>query len=190
VIKPCIGNGSRGIRILDKNVDKFDMLFNHKPNAIFSTLREVLSSIGDKRIPKILVSEYLPGDELTIDTIVNDGSIVDFIIRTRTSINNGISTSGSFIYNKEIYEYIKKIISIIPGLSGPIGFQVKKSAKNKFLLLESNPRLQGTSVAALGLGVNLPLRAVKQVLGIKLKKISKHSGVSFARYYKETFYDS
>jgi len=149
VIKPCIGNGSRGIRILDKNADRFDMLFNHKPNSIFSTLNEVLSTMGDKKIPKILVSEYLPGDEFTVDTIVNNGSIVDFLIRTRTSINNGISTSGSFIDNKEIYEYIKKIISIIPGLSGPIGFQVKRSKKNKFLLLESNPRLQGTSVAAL-----------------------------------------
>ena len=190
VINPCIGNGSRGIRILDKNADRFDMLFNHKPNSIFSTLNEVLSTMGDKKIPKILVSEYLPGDEFTVDTIVNNGSIVDFLIRTRTSINNGISTSGSFIDNKEIYEYIKKIISIIPGLSGPIGFQVKRSKKNKFLLLESNPRLQGTSVAALGLDVNLPLRAVKQILGIKLKKISKHSGVSFVRYYKETFYDS
>ena len=50
--------------------------------------------------------------------------------------------------------------------------------------------MQGTSVAALGLNVNLPLRAVNQALGIKLEKISKHSGVSFARYYQEAFYDS
>ena len=138
----------------------------------------------------ILVSEYLPGDEFTIDTIVNDNCIIDCLIRTRTKINNGISTAGSFIDNDEIYDYIKKIVSKIPGLYGPIGFQVKKSVENKFLLLESNPRLQGTSVAALGLNVNLPLRAVNQVLGIKSEKISKHSGVSFARYYQEAFYDS
>lgn len=190
VIKPCIGNGSRGIRILDKKADRFDLLFNHKPNSIFSTLDEVLNSIGDKNIPNILVSEYLPGDEFTIDTIVHNSRIIDCLIRTRTIINNGISTAGSFVENDEIYEYIKKIVSIIPGLYGPIGFQIKKSVENKFLLLESNPRLQGTSVAALGLNVNLPLRAVNQALGIKLEKISKHSGVSFARYYQEAFYDS
>jgi carbamoyl-phosphate synthase large subunit len=190
VIKPCLANGSRGVRILNKNADRFDILFNQKPNSVFSTLNEVLNSIGDNEIPKMLVSEYLPGEELTIDTIVNNGSLVDCLIRTRTTINNGISTAGSFINNKEIYKYVSKIISIIPGLSGPIGFQVKKSSKNKFLLLESNPRLQGTSVAALGLNVNLPLRAVKQALGIKLEKISRHSGVSFVRYYQEAFYDS
>ena len=39
VIKPCIGNGSRGVRILDGNADRFDLLFNKKPTSIFSTLR-------------------------------------------------------------------------------------------------------------------------------------------------------
>ena len=58
VIKPCIGNGSRGIRILDKNADRFDMLFNHKPNSIFSTLNEVLSTMGDKKIPKIFLIKF------------------------------------------------------------------------------------------------------------------------------------
>ncbi len=190
VIKPCIGNGSRGIRILDKKIDRLDILFNHKPNSIFSSLKEILEIIDDKQIPKILVSEYLPGEEFTIDTIVSNGLLLDCLIRTRTRINNGISIAGSFINNDEIYEYIKRIISIIPGLSGPIGFQVKKSLSHKFLLLESNPRLQGTSVAALGLKVNLPLRVINHALGLKIKKIKKHSGVSFTRYYQESFYDS
>ena len=190
IIKPCIGNGSRGIRVLDGTVDRFDLLFNEKPNSIFSTLDEVLTSIGDKKIPRIVVSEYLPGVELTIDTIVNNGALLDCLIRTRTSIINGISTAGSFIDNKEIYEYVDKIVSSIPGLEGPIGFQVKKSAKGKYLLLESNPRIQGTSVAALGLGVNLPLRAVNQALGVTLERLPRHSGISFTRYYQEAFYDS
>jgi carbamoyl-phosphate synthase large subunit len=190
VIKPCVGNGSRGIRVLDGTADRFNLLFNQKPSSIFSTLEEVITSIGDKKIPRMVVSEYLPGDELTIDTIVNNGRLVDCLIRTRASMNNGISTAGKFVDNKEIYEYVKSIVSSIPMLNGPIGFQVKKSAKGRYLLLESNPRIQGTSVAALGLGVNLPLRAVNQELGITLKKLPRYSGVSFVRYYQEAFYDS
>lgn len=190
VIKPCIGNGSRGIRVLDGTADRFDLLFNQKPTSIFSTLEEVMTSIGDKEIPEIVVSEYLPGAELTIDTIVKNGALMDCLIRTRASIRSGISTSGKFIENKEVYEYVNKIISVIPGLNGPVGFQVKKSAKGKYLLLESNPRIQGTSVAALGLGINLPLRAVNQALGIALEKLSRNSGISFVRYYQEAFYDS
>ena len=83
VIKPCIGNGSRGVRVLDGNADRYDMLFNQKPNSIFSTLEEVITSIGDKKIPPIVVSEYLPGTELTIDTIVDNGTLLDCLIRTR-----------------------------------------------------------------------------------------------------------
>lgn len=190
VIKPCIGNGSRGVRILDGSADRFDFLFNQKPTSIFSTLEEVISIIGENEIPPIVVSEYLPGTELTIDTIVQDGNLLDILIRTRASINNGISTSGNFINDKEAINYINKIVSIIPGLKGPIGFQIKRSIAGKYLLLETNPRLQGTSVAALGLGINLPLRAVDHALGINLKKISKNSGISFVRYYQEAFYDS
>jgi carbamoyl-phosphate synthase large subunit len=190
VVKPCIGNGSRGMRVLDGTADRFDLLFNQKPSSIFTTLEEVITSIGDKKIPRIVVSEYLPGDELTIDTIVNNGELVDCLIRKRTRINNGISTAGNFVDNKEIYEYVEKIVSSIPMLDGPIGFQVKKSAKGKYLLLESNPRIQGTSVAALGLGVNLPQRAVNQALGITLEKLPRYSGISFVRYYQEAFYDS
>lgn len=189
VIKPCIGNGSRGVRILDNRANRFDILFNQKPNSIYSTFDEIINLIGKNKMPDILVTEYLPGEELTIDTIVHNGSILDCLIRTRTSINNGISTAGCFIENQEVFNYIKKIISVTPGLSGPIGFQVKKSSFDEFLLLESNPRLQGTSVAALGLNVNLPLRAINLALGKKSKKITKSSGICFTRYYQEAFYD-
>ena len=71
-----------------------------------------------------------------------------------------------------------------------MGFQIKKSALGKYLLLESNPRIQGTSVAALGLGINLPGRIIDQALGLNLKKVKKISGISFVRYYQEAFYDS
>ena len=150
----------------------------------------MITSIGKKKIPQILVSEYLPGTELTIDTIVEDGVLLDCLIRTRTTINSGISTSGNFINDKKVINYINKIVSSIPGLKGPIGFQIKKSAVGKYLLLESNPRIQGTSAAALGLGINLPVRAVDQALGLNLKKVKKISGISFIRYYQEAFYDS
>ena len=55
-----------------------------------------MESIGPKN-SYLLVSEYLPGPELTIDTIVNNGSVVDCLIRTRSKKNNGISVAGSFI---------------------------------------------------------------------------------------------
>ena len=103
-------------------------------------------------------------------------------------MNSGISTGGSFIESEEISEYISQIARNLPGLRGPIGFQFKQSKEGKYSLLESNPRLQGTSVASLGLGYNF----VEQALNISLNKNvdlpNKRTGIGFRRYYDEIFY--
>ena len=189
VIKPAIGNGSRGIRILDESCNRYDLLFNHKPSSLYSNLNDVVSAIGRQDIPKMVVSEFLPGPELTIDTIVDNGVMMQCLIRTRDSMNNGISTSGRFINDVAITDYIESIVNSLPNLRGPIGFQVKESTNGDYLLLESNPRIQGTSVAALGLGINLPAKAVNLELGFEINDTCPNSGVGFSRFYSEVFYD-
>jgi carbamoyl-phosphate synthase large subunit len=190
VIKPSVGNGSRGIRILDPNVNSYDLLFNRKPNSIYSSLDAVIESIGNNQIPEMVVSEYLPGDELTIDTVINSGKIVEFMIRTRLSMRSGISIAGRFIDNQEVKEYISKIIYSldISTFRGNVGFQVKQSESGKYLLLESNPRIQGTSVSAMGCGVNLPSIAVYSALGQNFK-YRKKKNIYFSRYYEEVFHE-
>lgn len=191
VIKPSIGNGSRGIRILDHSINRYDLLFNHKPNSIYSSLDFVLKAIGDNKIPEMVVSEYLPGHELTIDTVIYSGKIVEFMIRTREQMRSGISISGTFIENNEVKKYITQIVNSldISSFRGNIGFQVKQSESKQFLLLESNPRIQGTSVSAIGCGVNLPLIAVNAALE-KSSEYTKKNNIYFSRYYNEVFHEA
>lgn len=189
VMKPCVGNGSRGIRIMDTKHDRFDMLFKHKPDSLFTTLEEVNKIIFQRQMPCVLLSEYLPGDEVTIDTIIGNGTVQDLLIRTRETTNNGISTSGRFIESKEISNYVNTIVNSLPGLFGPVGFQLRKNIDGDYRILESNPRIQGTSIAAMGLGVNLPLRAVYAGVGEQYPVSSRKSGIGFVRYYKEIFYE-
>jgi carbamoyl-phosphate synthase large subunit len=190
VIKPSIGNGSRGTRVLDPNVNGYDLLFNHKPNSIYSSLDTIIESIGSNQIPEMVVSEFLPGNELTIDTVINSGKIVEFMIRTRVLMRSGISVAGRFIDNAEVKEYISNIIYSldISTFRGNVGFQVKQSELGEYLLLESNPRIQGTSVSAIGCGVNLPSIAVSNALGQNLK-YTKKKNIYFSRYYEEVFCD-
>ena len=58
-----------------------------------------------------------------------------------------------------------------------------------FLLLEINPRVQGTISAALGAGVNLPVLAVKQELGMPISQneLLVNWGTKFVRYWEELF---
>lgn len=190
VMKPRISNGSRGVRIIDNKIDRYDLLFNKKPNSIYITLEELISVIKDKPIPPIIISEYLPGKEITIDAILNNDKTEEIIIRTREKMRSGISVKGNFIENKYIEDYIRNILSTFKGLDGPIGFQLKESNLEKFLLLECNPRLQGSSVSAMGIGINIPVRVLKNKLNILQEKISRKKDVSFTKYYTEIFYES
>ena len=190
VIKPCSSNGSRGVRIIDSEFDSLDSWLNKKPSNLSISIENFKKIIANQKIPKLLLSEYLPGKEVTVDTIVNKGKVIDCIIRERSSMNNGISTSGKFVEDENIYEYVKKIISTLPGLFGPIGFQLKQDINGEYKLLESNPRLQGTSSAAIGLGLNLPDKCLDLLNGKNLLKHQFKSGISFSRYYQEIFYES
>lgn len=190
VVKPSIGNGSRGIRILDKCYDEYDLLFNQKPSSLYSSLEYILNAIQNKDIPEMVVSEYLPGDELTIDTVISNGNVQEILIRSRDTMRSGISTSGKFIKDETVENYIFDIINSFPknSLEGNIGFQVKRNINEQYLLLESNPRIQGTSVASLGCGVNLPLLSVCNSLGLDYN-YTKKDGVAFCRFYDEVFYE-
>ncbi|HVF80449.1 MAG TPA: ATP-grasp domain-containing protein [Flavisolibacter sp.] len=187
-IKPTISNGSRGVRILQQSIDEFDLLFSQKPNNLYSSLEKIMKILEGRAFPELLVSEYLPGIEYTIDTLVYKGVPKLILPRSRTKMNSGISVQGTFIKNDEIIGYCEQIICTLH-LSGPIGLQVKKGEDGVFKLLEINPRIQGTSVAALGVGINLPALAVKQEFEpVDIVESAIKWGTSFVRYYEELFY--
>lgn len=186
-IKPSISNGSRGVRIIDNSVNEFDLLFNHKPNSLYMTFEKLKEILKDKDFPELLISEVLPGEEYTIDTIVSKGKAKIVLPRKRSKMNGGISVAGSFEKNNEIIKYCEEIISSLD-LDGPIGLQVKGSTKGDFKILEINPRIQGTSIAALGTGVNLPLLSVYNAIGEDINMPNVNWDVNFVRYYNEVFY--
>ena len=189
VFKPSISNGSRGVRIVDSKINKLDLLLNHKPNSLYMTYDELCYIFSDVKFPELLVMEYLPGEEYTIDTLNYNGITELIIPRLRTRTSGGISVEGKFIKNEEIINYSEKVLSTM-SLHGPIGLQVKKAFDGSFKILEINPRIQGTSVAALGVGVNLALMAINQEIGIKSScdKDSIAWGTHFVRYWQEIFY--
>ena len=135
------------------------------------------------------MSEYLPGEEYSVDCLAQEGRARLVVPRLRTRMINGISVKGTFVQDDAIIAYCRRIIEAI-GLHGNIGIQVKKTATGEPLLLEINPRVQGTIVAALGAGVNLPLLAIKQELGMRIEQheLGVAWGTRFSRYWTEVFY--
>lgn len=187
--KPSVSNGSRGFRIIKEDINEADLLFNHKPNTVYTNLNDVIRILSTNDFPELLVSEYLPGDEFSVDCLTHHGKSILIIPRLRKKMINGISVEGEFIKNDEIIEYCSKIVTELK-LHGNIGIQVKASSAGKFMILEINPRVQGSIVTCLGAGVNLPLLAIKQELGLSSNKaeLQVKWGTKFSKYWKSIYY--
>jgi len=187
--KPSVSNGSRGVRIVSDSLDEHHQLFNEKPYNLHITYAHALHILSGKPFPELLVSEYLPGEEYSVDCVADKGQTIIAVPRSRKKMINGISVQGSFVKDDVIIEQCRQIISIL-GLHGNIGIQLKRSVEGEPLLLEINPRVQGTIVSALGAGINLPLLAVKMELGEKILPgdLDVKWGTSFSRYWTEVYY--
>ena len=57
-----------------------------------------------------MLTEYLPGEELTVDCILKENILKKIIIRKRDQMRAGISTKGRFINDQDIYDYTSKIL--------------------------------------------------------------------------------
>jgi carbamoyl-phosphate synthase large subunit len=187
--KPSVSNGSRGFRIISNNIDEHDLLFKEKPNSTYISFEDAVRILSSKPFPELLVSEYLPGEEYSVDCLAKNGEAILVVPRLRKKMINGISVEGEFIKEESIIQYCKQIIHELQ-LHGNIGIQVKRSVAGKFLLLEINPRVQGTISAALGAGINLPVLAIKEELGLPIheEELKVKWGTKFSRYWNEVFY--
>lgn len=187
--KPSVSNGSRGFRIINEQMNELDLLFNHKPTSTYISLNDAVRILSSGLFPELLISEYLPGEEYSVDCLANHGESILIVPRLRARMINGISVDGEFVNEGNIIAYCRQIIKELQ-LHGNIGIQVKRSAANQFLILEINPRVQGTISAGLGAGINLPVLAIKQELGLPItpQELTVKWGTKFSRFWNEVFY--
>jgi len=187
--KPSVSNGSRGFRIIANDMDEYDLLFNQKPSSTYILFGDAKRILASKPFPELLVAEYLPGEEYSVDCVADHGEVKLIVPRLRTKMINGISVEGEFVNDKSIITYCSEIIKELQ-LHGNIGIQLKRSSEGRPLIIEINPRVQGTIVAGLGAGVNLPMLAIKQELGLPIsdEELQVKWGTKFSRYWNEVYY--
>ena len=187
-VKPPISHGMRGFRILNSKINHLDVFLNQKPTGIFTTFEDFFSIFRKaKPFPELLVMEFLPGIEYSVDALANEGEPLIIIPRTRDYIKMGISFEGALVKNKRIIEYCEKIIKKLR-LNGNIGFQFKEDKKRVPKLIECNPRLQGTVVINTFAGINLVYLGIKLALGEEIKIPKKIQwGIKMIRYWEEVY---
>jgi len=187
--KPCNSNGSRGFRVVHKQVNETEELFYKKTDSVNISFERLKFVLEHQEIPETVVMEYLPGPEYSVDCLVWQGRCLVAIPRRRDKIRSGISMAGEIHYHPEIIEYCTSISESL-GLEGIVGIQVKQGQDGRFKILEINPRVQGTLVATLGANINLIYLLKQLYRGVNPETLdySVNWGVKFVRVWNEFFY--
>lgn len=143
-LKPDVGQGSKGTRLATSIED-----------VKFYTAKD----------PSLLLLEYLPGKEFTIDCLTNkDGELLFAEGRERVRTSGGISVNTHSVDNEK-FKMLASAINQNLKLRGVWFFQVKENAAGELVLMEIAPRVAGTMALVRAKGVNLVLLSLFDALG-------------------------
>lgn len=181
VVKPPVGSGMRGFRVVYDKVDRRAAFFREKPDSSKITLDELHNVLGEE-FPELIATEYLPGREYSADVLADNGKVYVVVPRRRDRIRSGITFEGTVENRADIVEYSKALSEKI-GLEYAHGFQFKEDSEGIPKLLESNPRIQGTMVLSTIAGANVVYGAVKLALGEELPGFRVKWGTRLLRYW-------
>lgn len=162
-IKPDIGQGSHGAKLI-KNRDELKYEYNQSK--------------------RIVICEYLSGEEYTIDCFTDtNGDLKIIIPRIRRRVRCGISVNSEGIPLTDEVENIAKTINSKLRFNGAWFFQVKKDIDGNLKLLEIAPRIAGTMGLGRNTGVNFPLLTLYNTMNINTEIIKYNYNIEVDRAF-------
>ena len=185
--KPPVSKGSRGFRVLAADIDKVDLLLNARPSNLYMTLDEFVGLFeGVEPFPRLMLMEFVGGEEFTVDALVEEGEIVLAQTKTREAIDTGLAMAFKTVERPDLLKAAHRICRTL-GLDWFVNIQFKGDH-----LLEVNPRV---STFVYQEDFNLPYLGIKYALG-ELKgaavaaaqarlRLSRRT----VRYYDQVFWD-
>ncbi len=180
VVKPPDSNGMRGVRIIDEKINLKELFYKDKPSSLFLKIDDLKTILGDE-FPQLIVTEYLPGMEYTVDMLRSDN--VSYVIpRTRDEIRTGITFKGKVENNYDITRFSETIAEKL-NLKYCFGFQFKLDENGIPKILESNPRIQGTMIMSTLAGANIIYTGVKILLGEPVPELKINWSTKFFRLW-------
>lgn len=170
-IKPVIGEGASGFRIIDNDADTIPFIFNtaSSQKISYETALRILQT--QEHFPDLMVLEYLDGYEYSIDCLADaDGTLLTAIPRKK-----GNGRIREIEYNKDLIEIAEKM-AIQYKIPYVFNIQVKyKDGIPK--LLEINPRMSGGLHISCLADINFPYYAIKLLLGNQLEPLYPKFGL-------------
>lgn len=165
-IKPDIGAGARDTHIINN----------------YQELNKYVS------VDNYLISEFLPGEELTVDCFTDRNRNLCFVgPRTRERITNGVSFRSKNVKLTREIEKIAKDLNKTFVFRGLWFFQLKKDENNHYKLMEISVRCAGTMALYRQLGINFASLSLFDFMGYDLSIAKNDFNIELDRYYKSCY---
>ncbi len=168
-VKPLRGSASVGTGVI--NNDK-------ELKAHVATFGELL-----------VVQEYVPGQEFTVDVFRGrDGTVHCIVPRLRMVVRSGEVEKGITIRDKRVMEDSAKLAGLLGDLWGVFCCQCKIETGGRPRFFEVNPRFGGGSPLSIAAGANLPRYVLQEILGKPIDKdIDFQENMMMLRYDQAVF---
>ena len=170
-IKPVVGEGASGFRIIDNDADTIPFIFStaSSQKISYATALKILQT--QEYFPDLMVLEYLDGYEYSIDCLAQaDGTLLTAIPRKK-----GNGRIREIEYNKELIEIAEKMAE---QYKIPYVFNIQVKYKDGIpKLLEINPRMSGGLHISCLANINFPYLAIKLLLGYQVDSLQPMFGL-------------
>ena len=174
ILKQRYGSGSRGIFVINSNINKCKELLTDRIclegnwNIIKDQIKLKLGSLDD-----FLLMPFYDGDTFDVDCVANRGKLVNISIRRRIYENpfSPVNEGCELVENSKISKYCENIVKIL-NIHKACDFDITLDNKNKPKILDASSRLSGSVGASIVGGKNI-LKDLLSVIQSKKIKIQK-----------------
>ena len=207
VIKIC-QNKTTLFKVLNKDIPKF--IDEHNDEYDFCWIRATEGAGGkgslkargpadihvwkelNKNIKDWQIVEYLPGKNIGVDIIMQDGEVIFYSMKEREKYLPGASMSGvtgsadiiKIIDDKNILDIVVNALRTLdPKIHGVFGVDLKGDIEGKYKITEINPgRFLTSSLVSFHLtDYNMPLLLLKEFFDIEYKTLGPEIGIRIIR---------
>jgi len=165
IVKPRRGSGSRGVFTVD-------------------------SAVALAQLPPddaLMVQEYLPGEEYSLDVIADLGSrVISVVPRSRLRVDSGVSVAGRTLHDPELDDLARGVVAAL-GLTLVANVQCRRDRDGRPALLEVNPRFPGAMPLTIHSGVDMPRLCLDAVLGRPLPESVPFRDTMMVRFLDDRF---
>lgn len=163
--------GSRGVRIIRPDAFTYNQYENQKPTSKYVDRSAFVQILECKpATTPVLLQEYLPGDEYSVDLLADHGKMICATGRRNVGIDNSIPMDSILEWNEDAISICRQFVEKC-GLDGNIGFDFIFDEFGNPAPIELNARITATISLSKWGKCNMAYYQVLRLLGKDLPNI-------------------